>query len=161
MTREEMREKTCCFTGHRDITKKKAMELYFEIQKTAEYLINEKGVVYFGAGGALGFDMTAEKAILKLKKKYPFIKLILVLPCKNFTSRWTMMDKLTMNSIIRQADKVVYASEKFTPYCLNLRNRRLVNHSKYCISHLTKGTGGTAYTVSYAEENELEIINLA
>ena len=38
------------------------------------------GYLYFGAGGALGFDTLAAQTVLDLKKDYPQIKLILVLP---------------------------------------------------------------------------------
>lgn len=158
---EDILKKTCCFTGHRDISKIKVMELKLKLPKIIEKLITEKCVIYFGVGGALGFDMLAEKSVLKLKKKYPFIKLILVLPCKNHNKNWKIADKLELNFIAKQADKISYISENYTPYCITLRNRRLVNNSKYCICYLNKPTGGTAYTVNYAQENGLEIINLA
>ena len=105
---EDILKKTCCFTGHRDISKIKAMELKLKLPKIIEKLITEKGVIYFGVGGALGFDMLAEKAVLKLKKKYPFIKLILVLPCKNHNKNWKIADKLELNFIAKQADKISY-----------------------------------------------------
>ena len=139
---ESILKKTCCFTGHRDISKIKAMELKIKLPKIIEKLITEK-------------------AVLKLKKKYPFIKLILVLPCKNHNKNWKIADKLELNFIAKQADKISYISENYTPYCITLRNRRLVNNSRYCICYLNKPTGGTAYTVNYAQENDLEIINLA
>lgn len=43
---------------------------------------------YFGAGGALGFDTLAAQTVLELKKKYPDIRLILVLPCLSQTRNW-------------------------------------------------------------------------
>ncbi len=158
---EEILKKTCCFTGHRDIPKAQAMELKIKLVQTIEKLITDKGVIYFGVGGAVGFDMLAEQAVLKLKKKYHFIRLILVLPCKNHHKNWKTEDKLEFNFIIRQADKISYISENYTPYCIKLRNRKLVNNSRYCICYSNKSRGGTAYTVKYAEENDLEIINLA
>lgn len=41
------------------------------------------------------------------------------------------------------------------------RNRHLVDNSSACICYLTKPTGGTAYTVNYASEHGLMIINIA
>lgn len=35
----------------------------------------QAGYVYFGAGGALGFDTLAAQMVLKLKERYPDIKL--------------------------------------------------------------------------------------
>ena len=75
-----MREKTCCFTGHREIDEKDYSKLK---KRTRDLIVSliEKGVVFFGAGGARGFDTLAAESVLELKKDYPQIKLILVLPC--------------------------------------------------------------------------------
>ena len=54
---ESILKKTCCFTGHRDISKIKAMELKIKLPKIIEKLITEKGVIYFGVGGALGLSL--------------------------------------------------------------------------------------------------------
>lgn len=52
----------------------------------------KEGYLYFGAGGALGFDTIAAFAVLKLKKRYPNIRLILVLPCLDQTRGWSRED---------------------------------------------------------------------
>lgn len=41
------------------------------------------------------------------------------------------------------------------------RNRHLVDNSSVCVAYLTANSGGTAYTVNYAESKGLKIINLA
>jgi hypothetical protein len=41
-----------------------------------------------------------------------------------------------------------------------LRNRHLINYSGYCIAYLSKDNGGTAYTVNFARQKGLKIINL-
>ena len=40
------------------------------------------------------------------------------------------------------------------------RNRMLVNGSDICIVYLASSKGGTAYTVSYAKEKGVEVVNL-
>lgn len=50
-----MREKTACFTGHRKIPPGSIPELSQRLKNTLLRLI-EEGYMYFGAGGALGFD---------------------------------------------------------------------------------------------------------
>jgi len=51
-----MREKTCCFTGHRDLpTGRERRRLAVKLEKTVIEQINN-GIQFFGAGGALGFD---------------------------------------------------------------------------------------------------------
>ncbi len=77
-----MIKQTCCFTGHRIIPYERSKEIYIAL-KQAIILSIEEGYKYFGVGGALGFDMMAAQTILKLKSKYPQIKLILILPCKD------------------------------------------------------------------------------
>ncbi|MCL2883887.1 MAG: hypothetical protein FWF49_00185 [Oscillospiraceae bacterium] len=46
-------------------------------------------------------------------------------------------------------------------WALQARNRALVDHSDVCVCFLNKSTGGTAYTVKYAQKKGLSIINLA
>lgn len=155
-----MRNKTCCFTGHREIPPQERGRIKELLKCVIEKLI-EGGVVFFGSGGALGFDTLAAEAVLELKKKYPQIKLIMVYPCKDQTAFWNESDIEKYNQIKAESDKVVYVSEKYDKSCMFKRNRHLVNHSGYCVCYLTKPTGGTAYTVKYAKENGLAVINLA
>ena len=70
-----MKEKTCCFTGHREIAPSEFAKIKGRIREKIEALI-EQGVIYYGAGGARGFDTLAAEAVLELKGKYPQIKLI-------------------------------------------------------------------------------------
>lgn len=117
----------------------------------------DEGYRYFGSGGALGFDTLVAEAILKLKERYLYIKLILVLPCISQTSDWMEADIKKYNNIKLQADKVVYISKEYTNNCMFRRNQHLVNYSSLCICYLDKIYGGTAYIVNYAKENNLEI----
>lgn len=155
-----MKEKTCCFTGHRDIPLLQLPIIKSKLKKTIiEYI--EKGYCYFGPGGALGFDTLAAQTVLKLKETYPQIKLILVLPCLTQTRGWKEADVKEYERIKGLADKVVYTSQEYTRGCMFKRNRHLVDFSSLCIAYLTKDEGGTAYTVKYAKQNGLNIINLA
>ncbi len=117
--------------------------------------------MYFGAGGALGFDTLAAQCVLSLRKRYPHIKLILVLPCTAQTKGWSKDDIAIYEEIKSQADKVVYTSHDYFRGCMFKRNRHLVNGSSVCIAYLTQEKGGTAYTVNYAKEQGLTVINLA
>lgn len=154
------REKTCCFTGHREIPFLKSAAIQKRLKKTLEDLIG-KGYCYFGAGGALGFDTLAAQTVLELKSKYPQIRLILVLPCLSQADRWSDKDKAVYEDIKYRADKVVYTSQEYFSGCMHKRNRHLVDNSSVCICYLTKNTGGTAYTVDYADRNGLKVINMA
>lgn len=154
------KSKTCCFTGHRKIPPENFEEISRRLE-TAIIRLIEKGCIYFGVGGALGFDTLAAQAVLKLKVVYPHIKLIIVLPCENQAQHWKKEDKITYEDIKTKADKVVYTSRAYYSGCMHRRNRRLVDNSGSCICYLTKETGGTAYTVRYAKEKMLTVYNVA
>ena len=155
-----MKEKTVCFTGHRTTPLLKKWKIEKKLKETLEALI-DNGYCYFGAGGALGFDTIAAQTVLGLKKKHPEIKLILVLPCKNQTRGWEEKDVSVYESIIEQADKVVYTQEHYDRGCMFKRNRHLVDNSSVCVAYLTEEKGGTAYTVNYANQKGVKVINIA
>lgn len=154
------KEKTCCFTGHRAIPPRDVPIIKEKLKKTLIHYINQ-GYLYFGAGGALGFDTLAAQTVLELREDFPEIKLILVLPHKNQTYRWKNNDVIEYERIMEKADKAVYVSEKYFSGCFHKRNRHLADESSLCICYLTENHGGTAYTVNYAKEKGLKIVNLA
>lgn len=155
-----IRDKTCCFTGHRDIPQAQIHVLTKKVTATIQMLAAQ-GIIYYGAGGALGFDTISATAVLKLQHTISQIKLILVLPCLSQAQRWSKRDQEVYESIKAQANKVVYTSQDYTRDCMFRRNRHLVDHSGTCICYLSKPQGGTAYTVDYAKKKGLKIINLA
>lgn len=155
-----MKEKTCCFTGHRKIPSESLPAISRKLKETLIFYI-ENGYRYFGTGGALGFDTLAAQTVLLLKQRYPRIKLILVLPCKDQAKRWSAQEIEEYERIKSSADKVVYTSEHYYSGCMHKRNRHLVDHSSLCVCYLTEKTGGTAYTVEYAAKNNLTVINVA
>lgn len=154
------KNRTACFTGHRELPSENLPEISKRLEDTLLTLI-EQGYCYFGAGGALGFDTLAAQTVLRLRERYPQIRLILVLPCLNQTRGWQQADVDIYEELKRRADKVTYTSESYFRGCMQKRNRHLVDNSSGCICYLTKPTGGTAYTVDYARRRGLRIINIA
>lgn len=152
--------KTCCFAGHRSLSSREKLKAAVHLRKTIEEQI-KAGIMFYGAGGALGFDTLAAQTVLDMKKEYPQLRLILVLPCEDQTRGWRSEDIAVYEDIKGRSDKVVYASREYTPDCMHKRNRHLVDHSGTCICYLTRSTGGTAYTVDYARKKGLRIINVA
>jgi uncharacterized phage-like protein YoqJ len=153
------REKTCCFTGHRCIPNGSLDNLKRQLKQEIEKLI-QQGVIYFGTGGALGFDTLAAEAVLELKKKYPLIRLILVCPCPEQDRYWKEEDRKIYQKIKSRSDKVVYVSPHYTSDCMKKRNRHLVDYSGVCICYLRRRNSGTAYTVGYARQKGLVILEL-
>lgn len=155
-----MKSKTCCFTGHRKISSDKHESIVKRLKSEICSLI-DRGVIYFGAGGALGFDTIAAQTVIELKNQYPQIKLILVFPCKTQTRGWSKADISTYEHIKKACDKYVYTSENYDRGCMFKRNRHLVDNSSYCLCYLLEKSGGTAYTVDYARKSGLKVTNIA
>lgn len=155
-----LRAQTCCFTGHRSLSHEEKLKVAVHLREIIVEQI-KAGVVFYGAGGALGFDTLAAQTVLDMKKEYPQLRLILVLPCEDQTRGWRSEDIAVYEDIKRRSDKVVYVSREYTQDCMHRRNRHLVDHSGTCICYLTKTSGGTAYTVDYARRRGLHVIKIA
>ena len=155
-----MINQTCCFTGHRKIPLNQ-LESVTQRLRDAVIASIKDGYLYFGAGGALGFDTLAAKIVLELRTIYPEIKLILVLPCLDQAEKWNEEDKEEYERIKSLADKVVYTSGNYFNGCMQRRNRHLIDNSSLCICYLTERIGGTAYTVNYARDKGCMVVNLA
>ena len=151
---------TCCFSGHRFLGKA-AEELTKKLPKVLEQLIVKRGVINFISGGALGFDLLAAKAVLQAKEKFPALRLILALPCKNQDKLWPQKQKEEYRFLLSKADKLWYARGNYQQGCMHERNRYMVQHAAYCVCYLHKQEGGTFYTVNYAKQKGLFILNLA
>ena len=121
----------------------------------------EKGVTNFITGGALGFDTLAAETVLKLRDtRFPNITLSLALPCIEQTKGWNLHQKERYDEILKKANNIHYISKEYTPDCMMKRNMYMVDNSNYCIFYLLNTRSGTYKTVSYAMEQNLEIINI-
>ena len=150
----------CFFTGHREIDLQHAKQLVAVLDKTIEQLIIG-GVTHFRAGGALGFDTIAALKVIEKNKTHSFVRLDLYLPCRDQADHWDKFDREVYSFILQNADSVTYTSERYHRGCMHLRNRRMADGTDFCVAYCHKDSGGTVYTVNYARENGIKIINLA
>ena len=152
--------KSVCFTGHREI--RETASITSLLNKTLTELI-ENGVTDFYAGGAQGFDMLCERAVLDIKEKIPQVRLNLILPCppEIQTAKWNSSEKEEYYSILCAADSVKILSEKYYDGCMKRRNQALVMLSDICVCYCTRPRSGTGQTVRMAQEYNLNVINLA
>lgn len=155
-----MKEKICCFTGHREIEDALYPYLPEVLRPILEKLIIH-GVTTFRAGGARGFDNYASLNVMLMKVSYPEIKLKLCLPCPDQAAKWTQSDRSLYQQILSECDGYTYAEPHYTQGCMHKRNRQLVDGADFCIAYYDgKSGGGTAYTVRYAESRGVPVINL-
>ena len=157
MIADELKKHIVCFTGHRELSHK---DIHSQLDNLSERLIKQ-GYIHYAAGGALGFDTEAALAVLRAREKHPHIKLILILPYHKQAKNWDKEQQVLYENIKMKADKVTYTCEKYSRGCFHMRNRALVDGSSLCVAYLVKGTGGSAYTVGYAEKKGVKIINIA
>ena len=112
------------------------------------------GIITSSAGAAV-HDM-----LRILRKRYPHIRLELVLPCPTQTRGWPREDTLLYEQILSQANSHRYISQQYWNGVLQLRNRALVESSDVCIAYLRSSRGGAAFTAALALRKGLELINL-
>ena len=154
-----MQGKVCMFTGHRIIPGDACKPLWEELKKELSNLY-VAGVRDFITGGALGFDTLAALTVLTLRDIRPDVKLHLYLPCRDQDKKWNAKDKERFSHILERADDVIYICDKYVPGCMHTRNRRMVDNSDICVAYLRRDSGGTAYTVDYAQGRGLKIIRV-
>ena len=156
------RETTACFTGHRQL-REPALEIMDKIIETVEGLV-QSGYLTFCAGGARGFDVLASEAVLTLQARYPQINLVLKLPFYEqyrFERGWSNAEIDQYHRFQEKAAQTTILSQDYRSGMYHQRNRMLVDASSVCIAYMTRKRSGTGYTVSYAQEQGLRIINLA
>ena len=156
------RDVTACFTGHRRLHES-AAEIAARISKAMEDLI-QIGYLNFCAGGARGFDALASEAVLPLKIRHPHIQLTLMLPFTEqyrHESGWSQAEIAQYHNLQERASQVVMLSPGYRSGIYYRRNRNLADASSACIAYMTRANSGTGYTVRYAQEHRLQVINLA
>ena len=145
--------RACCFSGHRDLKGIDLAELRLRLAEAIGSKICS-GVDRFVCGGAVGFDTLAAEEVIKVKQKYPWVTLKLILPYRTFGQSRNA-------GIMGDVDEVEAVCEEYEPGCLHRRNRRMVEESRYLICYCREAKGGTAFTVREAEKLNLEVANLA
>lgn len=158
-----MISKTVCFTGHRPdkvggYNPKDNKTLLWKLNEIIVEHIENKGVDTFINGVALGIDMWAARIVIKLKEKYPQIKLISAIPCRNHPNKWPQESKDEWKFVTDNSDDVILVTdEEYKPYLMQVRNEWMVNHSEYIIAVWDGSKGGTGNCVSAAEKQNKKI----
>ena len=163
MIRKELlcvREETCCFTGHRKIKDKDFDMVMARTMGKVRELIVKYGYRYFRVGGSIGYDMFAAEILFLMRDlEFPHIQVILDYPFDGFTDGWDEEQKNEYAKLLPQYDKIVCVSPSVGREAYLARDRHLIDNSSFCISYCTRRTGGTAYTIRYAETNHIPVYN--
>ena len=112
-----------------------------------------KGVTEFLSGGQGGFDKMCALTVFSLKKRYPEIKNILVIPY------------LTFNVFKKEIYDEIRFPEGFEKYYYKFaipeRNKYMVKESDVAICYVYNICGNAMRTYEFAQKKGIEIINLA
>lgn len=156
-----MREQICCLTGHRRLPQDQLEEITETLKQAVEKLISE-GVRCFRVGGAVGFDTLAAQVLFALRERYPEIRVLLYYPFDGFTDGWSAEQVEVYRQLLPLYDDVICVCRlpKHPAYAYLKRDRWMVDGAGYVIAYCTKRTGGTAYTMRYAEKCGCEVRNV-
>ena len=141
------KQKTATFIGHSECYKVTDEQIKQEIIKLIDL-----GVTNFISGGQGNFDKKCGYLVHKLKKDYPQIKNILVIPYLTFK----IYDKTIF-------DEIIYPDGFENLYfkaAIPERNKYLVDNSNYAICYISHTFGGAFKTYTTAKNKKLNIINL-
>ena len=137
---------TVTFCGHSDAPYSEELKAW--LCETIERLIAQ-GADKFYLGGYGSFDSMAASAVWNLKKKYPHICSVLVIP---------YLDKQVDSS---RYDYTTYPPLESVPrrYAITHRNRWMVDNADAIVAYVRHGWGGAAQTLERAKKKGLLIIN--
>ena len=153
-----MKNKICCFTGHRNLP----ADCDIEAQVTRQiYSLIHRGVDTFICGGARGFDLLCARILADMKEEGEDIKIIHAIPCPGQSNSYTQYEKDIYNYVLGMSDKTVLVSDHYFSGCMHKRNRFMVDNSAYIISYCIKNSGGSFYTREYARKQGLEVIEIS
>ena len=140
--------KACCATGHRILVNSQI--IWKNLDSILIELIEKENYEVFISGMAIGFDTLFAKKVLELKKKYPHIKLVSAVPCRDQDAKWFPAQKVEYKELLSQADQVICLAEHFSTECMKVRNMFMVDNSSAVVAYLVRPSKGTKQTVNYA-----------
>ena len=158
--------KSCAFTGHRPQNlpfgfredDERCIALKETLKEQIVHLITDENVTHFISGMAMGVDMYAAEIVLNLKNTYPGITLESAIPCETQATKWNAAMRERYYEIAAQCDKETMLQTKYTPDCMEKRNRYMVDHADYIIAVWDGKPSSTGNTVKYAQKQEKKII---
>lgn len=159
------RATTCSFTGHRPQSlpwgtredDPRCKQLKMELSARLEGLY-EAGWRHFLCGMALGCDMYFAEAVLHLRAEHPDVTLEAVIPCGSQPDRWGIAQRQRYNRLLDACDSVNVLQIRYTPDCMQKRNRYMVDHSSLLLACYTGYSGGTQSTLLYAERQGIQTL---
>ncbi len=159
--------KSCCFSGHRPAKlpwgydERDARCIEFKEKLDAVIgAVYDSGINHFICGMALGCDLYCAEAVIKLKRVHSDITLQAAVPYRGQADGWGETNRRRYEDILSRCDEVTVLSECYTPSCMAVRNRFMVDRSNVLVACYDGMSGGTWNTIRYARKKDIEVIQL-
>ena len=161
------RQESCCFTGHRpgklpwryNEFDPRCLKLKRRIADAVE-LAYEQGFRHFLCGMAMGCDLYFCEAVLALREHHPDVTVEAAIPCPTQADAWPPAQRERYDRLVAACDFETMVSGQYTSTCMLRRDRYLVDHASLLIAAFDGTSGGTRYTVEYALNQGLAIVDL-
>ena len=154
------RATTCCFSGHRALPPE-TMDLVRKRTKRAIRDLYAQGYRTFITGGALGYDTMVAVMLFHLRDEFPEVQTVLAYPYEGFNSKWTLQQWQEYRDRLLRYDEVVCVSQEPSRYAYWMRDRYMVDRASLCVGYCIDAASGTGYTMSYARQKGVRVLNLA
>lgn len=153
-----MKERTCCFIGHRKI--EDTLELRTELYEIIEKLIVDENIDTFLFGSKSEFNSLCHKLVTEIKEKHPHIKRVYV------RAEYPYIDDSYKEYLLKDYEDTYYPNKLIGAGKATYveRNCEIINNSRFCIIYYdelhapTKRRSGTKIALEYAVEHKKEII---
>ena len=161
------RQESCCFTGHRpaklpwryDESDHRCLRLKDRIRDAVE-IAYEQGYRHFLCGMAQGCDLYFCEAVLALRERCPDVTLEAAIPCPTQADSWPTAQRERYGRLVAACDYVSMVSAVYSSSCMLRRDRYMVDHASLLIAAFDGSSGGTRYTVEYALNRGLSIVDI-
>ena len=143
---------TCALTGHRDLPPDFDRDaLYDDLEA-----IIKAGCDHFLCGMAWGFDLAALECLVALRRKYRFT-LSAYVPFDGQEKSFPSEEQQKYKELIAWCDVVRILYPAYQNGCYLARDRFMVEHADLLYAYCTRKTGGSAYTVKYAQSHGVDV----
>ena len=165
---DALRPVSACFTGYRgnkfpfslQHENPGLMRLCERLEEAVQQAANE-GYTDFYCGGAWGFDILAGEAVLRARQLHEGLRLYCILPHEGQARGWDADWLRRYERMLHACTGTKVLSREWTRSCYHERNRYMVDRCSRLICYFDGQPGGTAYTVRYALQKGVRLINLA